>query len=133
VRMFASSFWGTTGTFVSALLVAGFLRALLDVSIRKGFKMVSGDQVAELRAVFDQLDVDKSGAISQDEFAKYHAGLSRLQQQDKFVEADKDKSGTVDFEEFVALHDENDNQTKGMETGMANFSGVCWKRPMVGS
>ena len=64
------------------------------------------EEEEELRAVFDELDVDKSGKISEVEFARYHTGLPRLQLRDKFVKADTDKSEAVDFEEFVALHEE---------------------------
>lgn len=71
----------------------------------------SQEDLDQLKAVFDAVDVNGNGSISIDELEKAletaEVSFDRNEVKAKVREADKDKSGEIDFKEFVAYIQKN--------------------------
>ncbi|CAH8363665.1 unnamed protein product [Eruca vesicaria subsp. sativa] len=67
---------------------------------------LSEEEIAGLRAMFEAMDTDNSGAITFDELKaglrRYGSTLKDTEIQDLMEAADVDNSGTIDYSEFIA-------------------------------
>jgi len=68
-------------------------------------KVMSREETAELKAVFDSFDVDRSGSISAEEFSSVLTALGLNLAEDKVLSmlkaADLNGNGSISFDEFV--------------------------------
>lgn len=71
----------------------------------------SSDQIEQIKAIFNEIDKDKSGSISVQEFKDAlkaaEIEVSQEELMEKVQAADKDGSGSIELAEFISQLEEN--------------------------
>lgn len=84
-----------------------------------GQDVISAQELEEIRASFDEFDLDKNGHITSKELGDVMKACGEAipgyKLRDMIAEVDKDKNGTVEFNEFVEM-------LKGIRSGKVQYS-----------
>ena len=87
--------------------------------------MLSEDEIAALRSVFNEVDTNASGDIDEDELyeAMRRAGkrLTREHCAELFRAGDANNDGTIGFEEFAAMFTHHTHEVEEEEDAAANM------------
>ncbi|KAG2323270.1 hypothetical protein Bca4012_058767 [Brassica carinata] len=82
------------------------MNKLKKMALKVIAESLSEEEIAGLRAMFEAMDTDNSGAITFDELKaglrRYGSTLKDTEIQDLMQAADVDNSGTIDYSEFIA-------------------------------
>ncbi|KAF2536860.1 hypothetical protein F2Q68_00019239 [Brassica cretica] len=82
------------------------MNKLKKMALKVIAESLSEEEIAGLRAMFEAMDTDNSGAITFDELKaglrRYGSTLKDTEIQDLMEAADVDNSGTIDYSEFIA-------------------------------
>ena len=102
---------------------SGVLRAPGDEPF--DLNMLSEDEIAQLRTVFNEVDTNASGDIDEDELyeAMRRAGkrLTREHCAELFRAGDANNDGTIGFEEFAAMFTHHTHEVEEEEDAAANM------------
>lgn len=81
--------------------------------------VVSEEELAEIRASFEEFDLDKNGHISSKELGEVMKSVGEsipgYKLREMIAEVDRDKNGTIEFDEFIEM-------LKGIRSGKVQYS-----------
>ena len=71
------------------------------------------------KMVFSQMDTDKDGKVTRDEFTTFHTDLARKVREARFDQLDTNKDGKITKDEFMAVQ-----MDEAQKIGEARFSRI---------